>query len=81
MTDQLIAAARAYCRAKDLSLSRVSTLIFNDGKRLDAIQAGGDLSTARYEHAMGWFSEHWPDLEPWPKGVERPALPARSEEP
>lgn len=74
ITEQLILVAQAYCRAKDLSLSRVSTLIFNDGKRLDAIAAGADLYTSRFEQALVWFSAHWPEnsSEPWPDAVARP---------
>lgn len=77
ITDQLMLVATTYCKAKDLSLSRVSTLIFNDGKRLDAIRAGGDLYTARFEQALAWFSEQWPEGVAWPKAVVRPA-PAKA---
>lgn len=73
MTDQLVLVAKAYCEARDLSLARVSTLIFNDGKKLDGIATRGvDLSTARFEHAMEWFSANWPDGAEWPKKVNRP---------
>jgi len=48
MTDQIIHVARAYCEERGLSLARVSTLIFNDGKKLDAIETkGADLSTGK----------------------------------
>lgn len=73
ITEQLIAVTDAYCRAVGLSVSRVSTLIFNDGKRLGSIRAGHDLYTRRFEYAMSWFSDHWPeDSETWPLGVPRP---------
>lgn len=79
ITEQLMMVADAYCKAKGLSLSRVSTLIFNDGKRLDAIREGSDLYTGRFEQALVWFSEHWPEGdESWPLGVPRP-FPARAE--
>jgi len=51
----------------------VSTLIFNDGKRLNAIRDGGDLATSKFEHALAWLSDNWPDDKPWPKRVARPA--------
>ena len=74
ITEQLLAVADAYCAANELSLSRVSTLIFNDGKRLAAIREGGDLYTGRFEQAMRWFSDRWPEGdETWPLGVARPA--------
>lgn len=77
----LLAVADAYCAAADLSMSRVSTLIFNDGKRLDAIKAGGDLYTGRLEYALAWFSTRWPaGNESWPLGVPRPAKSAAEAE-
>lgn len=73
ITEQLILVADAYCKAKELSTSRVSTLIFNDGKRLDAIREGKDLYTGRFEQALVWFAEHWPENDDtWPEAVERP---------
>lgn len=79
-TEQLIRVADAYCKAKDVSLSRVSTLIFNDGKRLGAIRDGADLYTGRFEQALQWFSDHWPEGdETWPVGVPRPAAVERAE--
>jgi hypothetical protein len=79
LTEQLLSVATTYCGAKSISLARVSTLIFNDGKRFDAIQRGGDLGTAQFEKALSWFSDNWPEAdETWPLGVPRPA-PARAE--
>lgn len=73
LTSRLAIIARAFCGARGLSVSRVSTLVFNDGKRLGAILSGGDLYTARYEQAMEWFSENWPDGAEWPPEVPRPS--------
>ena len=73
LTDQLLAVARAYCQARSLSLARVSTLVFNEGKKLEAIASkGADLATGRFETAMSWFSDNWPDGAVWPEAVERP---------
>jgi hypothetical protein len=77
MTEQLLAVARAYCAARELSLSRVSTIVFNDGKKLDAIALrGADLGTGKYEQAMLWFSVNWPVDAEWPFLVTRPPLAA-----
>lgn len=78
LTDQLLTVARAYCRARQLSIARVSTLIFNDGKKLDLIAQGADLGTRGLERAMRWLSTEWPDETAWPAGVARPK-PARRE--
>lgn len=71
-TASLIATSDAYCTAVGLSRSRVSTVIFNDGKALDRIDGGGDLTTRSFEKAMAWFAENWPADTAWPKGVDRP---------
>jgi len=74
LREQLLTVSEAYCRETGLSASRVSTLVFNDGKRLPAITAGGDLATGRFEHALRWFSDHWPAdaAERWPDSIGRP---------
>lgn len=56
-------------------MARVSTLIFNDGKKLKAIaEQGVDLSTGKFEFAMQWFSTNWPDGAEWPADVDRPLV-------
>ncbi len=73
LTDQLLVVARAYCQIRGLSLARVSTLVFNEGKKLEAIASrGADLATGRFEAAMLWFSENWPEGADWPESVARP---------
>lgn len=71
---QITHIADIFCQARGLSMSRVSTLVFNDGKRLPSIIAGGDLYTARFEHAMSWFSANWPEGAEWPAEVPRPPV-------
>lgn len=73
LTDQLLTVARTFCAARGLSMARVSTLVFNEGKKLQAIETGGaDLATGRFERAMLWFSENWPANAVWPVEVIRP---------
>lgn len=72
LTSDLIRIADAYCEATSRSRSRVATLIFNDGKKLDLVAQGSDLNTRSFEKAMAWFSENWPEGIAWPAGVERP---------
>lgn len=76
MTDQILMVARAFCAARQLSTSRVSTLVFNDGKKLDLIANGADLQTSKFEQAMRWFSANWPKGVRWPKGIARPNVEA-----
>jgi hypothetical protein len=73
MTAQLITVASLYCSHTGRSGARISTIIFNDGKKLGLVEAGGDLNTRSFEKAMVWFSENWPDGLGWPDGIKRPA--------
>lgn len=73
LTDQLLTVARVYCAAREVSKSRVSTLIFNDGKKFDLLEQGKDLGTKTHEKAMQWFSDRWPEGADWPAEVARPA--------
>jgi len=73
-TTSLITTSDAYCLAVGLSRSRISTLVFNDGKALDRIAGGGDLNTRSFEKAMLWFAANWPEGAAWPETVERPAF-------
>lgn len=79
LTEQLITVAQAYCDHRRLSLARVSTIVFNEGKKLSAIADGrADLATGRFEKAMRWFSNNWPDGLKWPDAVLRPSAPSSS---
>lgn len=73
LKDHLVTVAIAYASARGLSLSRVSTIVLGDGKVLARLQSGADLTTSRFEVAMMWFSENWPDGVDWPSNVGRPA--------
>lgn len=74
--EQLLHVARVYAAIEKIELSTVSSRVFNDGKKLAAIEAGADITVGRLERAMRWFSAFWPDGDPWPEGVSRPALPS-----
>lgn len=72
LRSHLIAVADAYCAARRLSRARVSTIVFNAGAALDRIAAGKDITTGRWERAMAWFHQNWPEGAEWPRGIKRP---------
>lgn len=41
----------SYCEARRISRARLSTLIFNDGKKLTALAEGADIGTRRLARA------------------------------
>lgn len=70
---QLLKLIDEYQRASGAKDGTVSTHVFNDGKKLAAIRAGGDLSTGRFERVVAHLSAIWPETAVWPDDIERPA--------
>lgn len=71
-SEQLVQLAETYARHKGVSLSRVSTIIRNDGKFFDSLKAGGDCKMRTFFETLGWFSSNWPRELRWPVNVSRP---------
>lgn len=69
----LLSVASVYADARKLSASRVSTIVFGDGKILARLEGNADITTGRFEQAMRWFSANWPDGAEWPENVARPS--------
>jgi hypothetical protein len=79
--DHLKIIAVRYSELTGTPIKTLSSRIFDDGKRLDAIVAGAaDVTTARFDIALRWFSANWPGGEPWPDGVMRPDPAGGAEE-
>lgn len=71
--EDLKRVALAFEALTDTPLRTLSSRIFDDGKRLKAVVAGtSDLTTARFDHAMQWFSANWPEGVAWPDEIDRP---------
>lgn len=81
VADDLLRVAQVYAQAVDKPLSTVSSRVFDDGKKLDAIERGFDLQSRRLAKAIQWFSDNWPDGAAWPVDIDRPrpTQPARAE--
>jgi hypothetical protein len=70
---QLLALARAYAGAKDLSLARVATLAHNAGGFFKHLEAGAGCTLKTYRKVLTWFDENWPAGLAWPADVARPS--------
>ena len=68
---QLLELARLYGAAKGISHWRVSLFVFNDGKKLAALEKGKRITTERLDVAMQWFSDNWPVGTGWPAHIGR----------
>lgn len=74
LREQIKIVASAFMEARNLKAGRVSTLVFGDGMKLPRLMRDEvDLTTARFERSMLWFSENWPAGADWPAGVPRTA--------
>jgi len=71
--DQLLRVARRYAEIEEIPLSTVSSRVFDDGKKLKALEDGGDINVGRLERALLWFSERVPESE-WPSDIARPSV-------
>lgn len=60
-----------YCGLCGIADATLSTRLFNDGKRIAAIRAGGDVGARRLQIAINWFSANWPRDTKWPAGAFR----------
>lgn len=70
--EKILTTAEAMRVATGLDEKRLSGRVFNDRAKLFALRNGADLTTGRFESAMKWFSDNWPENVPWPENVERP---------
>lgn len=73
--DHLLAVADAYKVALQIEDTTVSSRVFQDSKKLEALRSGADITISRFNSAMRWFSENWPVAAEWPRKVSRPAAP------
>ena len=73
LTLSLVALAEAYAEARGVSLWRVGHLAAGAGGFFVHLRSGGKCTTHRYEHALQWFAENWPESAAWPADIQRPA--------
>jgi hypothetical protein len=67
----LQALAHAYLAHAEIKQHTLSWRLFNDSKKLKALEEGSDIQLGRYEAAMRWFSANWPADLAWPDDVPR----------
>jgi hypothetical protein len=70
----LVLLADLYASANGLAEATVSSRVFDDSKRLAAIRSGKGITLRRFNDALRWFSNNWPESVDWPTGVTRPPI-------
>lgn len=68
----ILALTDAFREKSGLADKTISNRIFGDSKKIARLRAGADLTTARFNAALQWFSDHWPAGQPWPADIDRP---------
>lgn len=72
----LLALADEFERVMSIEDKTLSFRVFGDSKKLSALRAEADITTARFNAALKWFSDNWPKDARWPKQVSRPKVAA-----
>lgn len=88
-TKTLIDAADAFMAASDgLRESTLSYRIFGDTKKLTALRAGAEITLGRFNEAMRWLADNWPEgiecpqeLFKFARSPEPPTTPDHSTQP
>lgn len=78
MRDNLLTLARAYAKARGIKLSTLSRFAHGDPPFFDKLgkaKAVG-FTVRKYDQAMQWFRNNWPDDLPWPD-IWNPPRPSR----
>jgi hypothetical protein len=56
LRDQLLHDATRFCEEKGMSKARLATIVVNDGKFFDRVEAGGGFTTRTYEKFQAHFA-------------------------
>lgn len=70
--DDLLSLSRVYMDAAHVESTTLSSRMFDDGKKLNAIENGADIQVRRCERAIQWLSDNWPSVADWPIDIARP---------
>jgi len=72
LRNHLIACATAYAAARGIELVTVARLATGDWRFIQRLQDGASFTARKYDAAMTWFAENWPEGTPWPNDAPRP---------
>lgn len=68
----LVLLGERYAEALELSLSTTSLRCANQGRFLERLAAGKEVTAARANRITKWFSDNWPSGHAWPASIPRP---------
>lgn len=68
----LLRLADEYQRVVPVEDKTLSFRVFGDSKKLAALRTDADITTQRFNAAVQWFSDNWPEGARWPREIARP---------
>jgi len=68
----ILSVVDAYAAATGAEDTTISSRVFADGKKIDAMRRGGSITLRRANEAIQWFSDNWPEGADWPSDIHRP---------
>ena len=70
----LLSVIDAFSAAKGWKDATISSHVFNDGKKVAQLRAGGSITLSRLNEAFYFLSKNWPENAEWPESVQRPTV-------
>ena len=75
---RLVALMGRFAKHSGLSVSTVSRHATGSGDTVARLQRGGTITIKRFDRAVRFLSDNWPDSLAWPADVPRPLPPRRA---
>ena len=69
---RLVALMGRFAKHTGLSISTVSRHATGSGDTVARLQRGGTMTIKRFDRAVRFLSDNWPDSMAWPGDVPRP---------
>ena len=74
---RLISLMSQFAKHTGLSVSTVSRHATGSGDTVARLQRGGTITIKRFDRAVRFLSDNWPESLAWPADVPRPSPPRR----
>ena len=75
---RLVALMGQFAKYTGLSVSTVSRHATGSGDTVARLQRGGTMTIKRFDRAVRYLSDNWPDSIAWPADVPRPPSSRRA---
>ena len=75
---RLVALMDRFAKHAGLSISTVSRHATGSGDTVARLQRGGTITVKRFDRAVRFLSDNWPDSAAWPADVPRPGSSRRT---